>query len=171
MILSTMSNNKLLFSSKYNLQECKKDFQYFKDKFDILKNIEIGDKIGKVFENVDEEEKKNKYFIKGNYCIYKNGKLQKWSRWWYDENHEKTFKYIDNDFSLFARFLDEIKNISIINGKILYKNIFLEIIEFSNDIIKGLYTLKTTYESNSKLKSKIESIIMILLDFKNENNE
>ena len=105
------------------------------------------------------------------YCIYKNGSLQKWSRWWYDENHEKTFEYIDNDFSLFARFLDQIKTNSGIDGKLLYKKITLEIINFSNEIIKGLYNLKQTYESNKKLKSKIESIIMILLDFKNENTD
>ena len=143
----------------------------------IPKEIKEGDKIGKVScEQVDNEEnKENKekskieYLIEGEYCLYKSGTFQKWSRWWYNENHEKTFEYLDKDFSLFARYLDRLKSISLIDGKLLYKNITLEIIEFVNEIIKGLYHLKETYNNEKKLKSKIESIIMVLLDFKNEN--
>ena len=137
--------------------------------FEILKNIQLGDKIGKIFENNEEENKDILYFIKGEYCIYNNSHFQKLSRWWYNENYEKTFNYIDNDFSLFAKYLDNLKNIILIDGKILYKKLTLEIVEFSNEIIKGLYNLKQTYENNTKIKAKIDSIIMILLDFKNEN--
>lgn len=169
MILSTMNPNNIIFRSGINVQGCRKNFEYLKSKFEILKNIQVGDKIGKIFENNEEENKDILYFIKGEYCIYNNSHFQKWSRWWYNENYEKTFNYIDNDFSLFAKYLDNLKNIILIDGKILYKNLTLEIVEFSNEIIKGLYNLKQTYENNTKIKAKIDSIIMILLDFKNEN--
>ena len=171
MILSTMKENNIIFSSRINVQTCRKHFEYFKNKFDILKNIQENDKIGKVMDTNEKEEKNAQYFINGNYCIYSSGSLQKWSRWWYNENHEKTFEYIDKDFSLFAKFLDSVKNNRVIEGKILYSKLTLEIIEFNNDVIKGLYRLKQTYENNPKLKAKIDSIIMILFDFKNENSD
>lgn len=171
MILSTMNPNNIIFRTGINVQVCRKNFEYFQSKLETLKNVQDGDKIGKIFESNEEaEEKNNLYFIKGTYCIYSSGALQKWSRWWYNENYEKTFEYIDKDFSLFAKFLDQLKNNSANDGKILYKKLTLEIIKFSNEIIKGLYKLKQTYENNAKLKAKIDSIILILLDFKNENN-
>lgn len=177
MLMSTLNNNKILFSATINVQACRENFYYLKKKLDILKEIKEGDKIGKVScEQVDDEENeeneekcKIEYLIEGEYCLYKSGSFQKWSRWWYNENHEKTFGYLDKDFSLFARYLDRLKSFSLIDGKLLYKNITLEIINFINEIIKGLYHLKETYNSEKKLKSKIESIIMVLLDFKNEN--
>lgn len=172
MILSTMTTpNTLIFATGMKVQACRKNFEYIKSKLEPLKNVQDGDKIGKIFEsNKDTEEKENEFFIKGTYCIYCSGTFQKWSRWWHNENHEKTFEYIDNDFSLFAKFLDQLKTISATDGKLLYNKLTLEIINFSNEIIKGLYKLKQTYENNAKLKAKIDSIIMILLDFKNENN-
>ena len=172
MILSTMTTpTNLIFATGIKVQACRKNFEYFKSKLETLKNVQDGDKIGKIFESNEEAEvKDNEYFIKGTYCIYCSGTLQKWSRWWHNENHEKTFEYIDKDFSLFAKFLDNFKHISVFDGKLLYNKLTLEIIEFNNEIIKGLYRLKQTYENNAKLKAKIDSIIMILLDFKNENS-
>ena len=37
---------------------------------------------------------------------------------------------------------------------LLYNDIISETIEFINDLVKGLYNLKETYGSNSKLKAK-----------------
>ena len=39
---------------------------------------------------------------------------------------------------------------------------------FINKITPGLYNLKKTYSDNKKIKALIDSVIMALLDFKNE---
>ena len=57
MILSTMKENNIIFSSRINVQTCRKHFEYFKNKFDILKNIQENDKIGKVMDTNEKEEK------------------------------------------------------------------------------------------------------------------
>ena len=57
--------------------------------------------------------------IDGDYCLYKSGFFQKWSRWWFDENHKKTFKYLDEDFTEFFSYCTRIVNsisIPIVNG-------------------------------------------------------
>lgn len=102
------------------------------------------------------------------YCVYEAGFTQKLSRWWWNENREKTFKYLDEDFNEFVEFLDSIKlNTTSINY-LYYSKIIKDICNYCNKIIPGLYNLKETYENISKMKAKIDSIIMILIDFKAE---
>ena len=144
-----------------------------------------GDKLGKIQKVTKKDISKNifnydlasgeynlnfcDYEIKGDYCVYNTGLMKKFSRWWHNENYEKTFKYLDDDFTVFARYLDNLKQISLINGKLLYGKIIIDTNKFIDELVKGLYNLKETYSVNHKLKAKIESIILILLDFKNEN--
>ena len=168
MILSTMRNN-ILLQTKIKVQECREDLKYFQEKLENLKNICVGTKIGKIFDDLKEPKKQEyDYYIRGNYCLYPLSSMQKFSRWWYGEHHEKTFSYLDNDFTLFVRFLDNLKINYKREGKFLYSKIIKDIIEFISELVKGLYNLKQTYIDNNKLVSKIDSIIMILLDFKNE---
>ena len=168
MIMSAMKNN-FLSNQKRHLQTCRSNLESFKKKFAILGEIEEGTKIGKNYESVDVSG--TEFKIDGDYCLYRSGFFQKWSRWWFDENHKKTFKYLDDDFTLFTRYLDHLKNMSQIDGKILYKKLFSETIQLINNIVKGLYNLKQTYSNVENLKAKIESIILVLLDFKNENEK
>merc|ERR1712166_1122270 len=56
-----------------------------------------------------KQKRKKKLMIKGEYCIYNNNMYQKLSRWWYNENREKTFGYLDKDFTKFVKYLDLIK--------------------------------------------------------------
>lgn len=102
------------------------------------------------------------------YCVYEAGFTQKLSRWWWSENREKTFKYLDSDFNEFVDFLDNIKLHTTSINYIYFSKLIKRICLYCNKIIPGLYNLKETYENITKMKAKIDSIIMILIDFKAE---
>tara|TARA_B100000963_G_scaffold362057_1_gene402876 strand:+ start:1978 stop:2622 length:645 start_codon:yes stop_codon:yes gene_type:complete len=185
-MMSSIMKNQVLLGQKVSLQTCRENLNNFKEKLKLLTIIKEGDKLGKIVKVTEKKDisenlfnynlasgaynlNMSSYEITGEYCIYHCGMMQKFSRWWHDENYEKTFKYLDDDFTIFARYLDNLKQISLVNGKLLYGKIINDTNEFINELVKGLYNLKETYSANSKLKAKIESIILILLDFKNEN--
>ncbi len=105
---------------------------------------------------------------KEEYCVYEAGFTQKLSRWWWNENREKTFKYLDEDFNEFVEFLDNIKLHTTSINYLFYSKLIRDICNYCNKIIPGLYNLKETYENITKMKAKIDSIIMILIDFKAE---
>lgn len=114
--------------------------------------------------NVNVEPNKKEYV----YCIYEPGFTQKISRWWWSENREKTFEYLDNDFNMFVRYLNKIKSDVTSINYMYYSGLINNISEFINKIIPGLYNLKITYSDDEKMKAKMDSIIMILIDFKAE---
>ena len=90
---------------------------------------------------------------------------------WYNENRQKTYKYLDEDFKEFVNYLEKIKNMkNIFKLNIQYRKIIKDIHQLINKIIQGLYTLKKTYDEDANIKAKIDSIILTLLDFKNETN-
>ena len=51
---------------------------------------------------------------------------------------------------------------------IYYKNLLKDIHKFINSIMPGLYNLKKTYKNEKKIKAQIDSIILTMIDFKNE---
>ena len=51
---------------------------------------------------------------------------------------------------------------------IYYKNLLKKIHKFINKITPGLYNLKKTYTDNKEIKAHLDSIILTMLDFKNE---
>ena len=106
--------------------------------------------------------------INGEYCIYDNNIYQKISRWWYSENREKTFGYLEKDFTKFVKYLDLIKIEVQSFNYIYYKNLSNNIKKLINKIIPGLYKLKKTYSEEKKIVAKVDSIILTLIDFKTE---
>ena len=64
----------------------------------------------------------------------------------------------------FTDFLD-----NILSGP-SFKKLIDEMILFINDLMVGLYNLKTTYPDYEDIKCKIDSIIMTLIDFKESAN-
>ena len=115
-----------------------------------------------------KQKRKKKLMIKGEYCIYNNNMYQKLSRWWYNENREKTFGYLDKDFTKFVKYLDLIKIEVQSFNSIYYKKLSNNIKKLINRIIPGLYNLKKTYSDEKKIVAKVDSIILILIDFKTE---
>ena len=106
--------------------------------------------------------------INGEYCIYDNNIYQKISRWWYSENREKTFGYLEKDFTKFVKYLDLIKIEVQSFNYIYYKKLSNNIKKLINKIIPGLYKLKKTYSEEKKIVAKVDSIILTLIDFKTE---
>ena len=120
-------------------------FIEFKKKFEIITTIKVGDKLSKL---------KDDYYIDGV------GITQRMRRWWYSQNRKKTFEDLTKDFFSFTDFLD-----NILSGP-SFKKLTDEMILFINDLMVGLYNLKTTYPDYNDIRCKIDSIIMTLIDFK-----
>ena len=138
-----------------------KGLQIFNERFKNIGEIEKGDKIGK---NADNDK----------YIIYKGGKLQKLWRWLYSEDRKTTFGYFDKDFKEFFGYCDSIKNKH--TGFAPTKKIEEILMNIINNVITGLYCLKESYNNHpndggEKLCCKIDSIILTLIDMKQEINK
>lgn len=159
---------------KTSLDTYRENLENFQKKFNIFENLNVGEKIGKNEQQkqTDEEDNSVKNQICGEYCVYEEGFFQKFYRWWNNENYEKTFNYLDKDFSIFMKYLDNIKNFKekqyFIENKFILDELIKDIIKFNNKIIYGLYNLKSTYKDITKIKAKIDSIILTLIDFNTE---
>ena len=85
-----------------------------------------------------------------------------------ERTKKKTYEHLDIYFTEFLKLLD--KQLAYIRRKkesdivILGKRTTL----FINSIIPGIHTLKSTYPNYEDLRAKIDSIILVLLDFNNE---
>jgi hypothetical protein len=124
-------------------------FIEFKKKLEIITTIKVGDKLSK---------------SNGDYYIDGVGITQRMRRWWYSQNRKKTFEDLTKDFWSFTDFLD-----NILAGPQV-KELIDEMILFINDLMVGLYNLKTTYPDYNDIRCKIDSIIMTLIDFKDGVN-
>ena len=133
-----------------------KELNKFTIMFSDIKNIKVGDKIGKQ-DNI--------------YYIQQAGPLQKFKRWWYNENRSKTFDDLTKDFTNFFQLCDKIKKNNYFN-----KQTKKDVVNLVTKMIPGLYNLKTIYKDcekeseGNKLSLKIDSIILTLIDFKHEIN-
>lgn len=175
MLTNILNNNNMFLkqTEKNPLDAYNKKLENFQKKFNIFENLIVGEKIGKEEQTPnDESDLEDNICIYGNYCIYEQGFFQKFYRWWNNENYDKTFKYLDNDFNIYIKYLDDIKYYKelnyIVDKKFFIDNLVENIIKFNNKIIFGLYNLKQTYIEINKLKAKIESIILTLIDFNTE---
>ena len=159
MLTSLINKNSLSPSlqmmTKINNEQVK-ELNKFKTMFSDIENIKVGDKIGK---------QDNKYYIQ------EAGPLQKFKRWWYNENRSKTFDDLTNDFTNFFKLCDKIKTNNFFN-----KQTKKDVVSLVAKMIPGLYNLKTIYKDcekeseGNKLSLKIDSIILTLIDFKQEIN-
>lgn len=143
------------------LNEYIEKLKMFNEKFKNIGEIEKGDKIGKDTDN-------------DKYIIYKGGKLQKLWRWLYSEDRKTTFGYFDKDFKEFFGYCDSIKKKH--SGFAPIKRIEELLMNIINNVITGLYRLKESYNNNintdgEKLCCKIDSIILTLIDMKQEINK
>ena len=96
--------------------------------------------------------------------------LQFIRRWWRGETWKTTITYLDDVFGSFTKFLDTILKYLRINGVGSIHKFMNRVCEYINKIIPGLHTLKYTYsiEDRREIHAKIDSIILTLIDFKEE---
>ena len=135
----------------------KKKFDFYKGKFKLIENIQEGQKLGK---NKDEKTGKEEY------VIFEPGYLQRAVRWWYEEDRGKTKKYLDTDFSIYLKFLETITNYLEKDLLDIYGDFAEEVSAYNNNLITGIYTLKTTYNGDKKIEATVDSIILTLIDYK-----
>ena len=128
------------------------DIQLYKKRFEIFKTIYEGCKIGK--------------YDNGDYYIVEPGYLQKFWRFYYSENRDNTWDYLDKDFSGFVKILDKITHYIEKVNFIKYIKYATDIIKCIDDLIPGLHSLKKTYHDTTKMVAKVDSIILTLIDFK-----
>ncbi len=144
--------------------ELNKEFASIQTKLKPLLNIVEGDKIGK-----DSN---------GNYIIFSKGwfmgSTQTAWRKLYSEDRKNTNKYLEEDFTIFAKFLDKIVTFADNDLLNIYKTFSYDVSNFCQNIIATLYNLKKTYnnktDSSKDIIARIDSIIMILVEYK-ENIE
>lgn len=129
------------------------EYEKYQKNLTIFLYLKEGDKIGKTNEK---------------YTLYREGHSQNWARWWYGENRKRTLHYIDIDFTKFVKYLDTVLALHSVSSLSKYKCLVENTVDSINDIIPGLYNLKKTYHDDTRLICKIDSIILILIDFKDK---
>ena len=158
--LSTLVAQPLILTPtrlKNTLEENKKRLKIFED-------LKEGEKLGRVEEIVDDK-KVISYYKEEAY------RGQWIARWWYGEGRLKTISYLDEDFTEFCKFLDEMIEKSSVDPFCNYVKITKDTRDFINQILPGLNNLKKTYNDCFEMVAKVDSIILTLLDFKEKTNE
>ena len=139
---------------KENFEKNKKNLEIFKD---LAENEKLGKQVNKNGESV--------YYKVSEY----RGMFV--SRWWYGEGRGKTVEYLENDFSNFMKFLDELlKNLEV-DPFCQYAKMAKDVREFIDSILPGLYSLKKTYPETKEMIAKVDSIILTLIDFKDKTED
>ena len=132
------------------------EFQKLKDELRIFESLKVGDKI-------------SRDGTTDILYIDPPSTFQSFFRWWNSENRLRTVGHLDNIFKKFMKYLDKI--LGIIRLKGFSKNLqslTKKISEFINLIIVGLNNLKFTYPTTPEIHAKLGSIILTLIDFKDE---
>ena len=136
-------------------------------------NFEKNKKGLEIFKTLQEGEKLGKELIDGKSHYYK---VEHYigiqvSRWWYGEGRMKTVDYLEEDFSNFMKFLDDLlKNLEV-DPFCQYAKMAKDVREFIDSILPGLYSLKKTYPDTKEMIVKVDSIILCLCDFKDKTDD
>lgn len=158
LVNNLQNNSQSIISTTTRLKET---FNYHKKNLIVFKNLNEGEKLGKqINKNGDSE-----YYKVSHYTGIQI------SRWWYGEGRIKTVEYLDNDFSEFMKFLDELVNNLEVDPFCKYAKMAKDVRMFIDSILTGLHSLKKTYPNTEKMKAKVDSIILTLLDFKEKTED
>ena len=137
-------------------RELELEFENLKRELKIFETLKVGDKIS-------WDKTKNLLYIDPP------STFQSIFRWWNSENRLKTVSHLDESFKKFMKFLDKLLGRIRLRGFNLNVRILTKkISEFINIIIVGLNNLKFTYPTTPEIHAKLGSIILTLIDFKDE---
>ena len=138
----------------------KDNFEKNKNNLAIFKDLKEGEKLGK-----ELKEGKSHYYKVEHYMGIQV------SRWYYGEGRMKTIDYLEEDFSNFMRFLDDLlKNLEV-DPFCQYAKMAKDVRTFIDEITPGLYSLKKTYPDTKEMVAKVDSIILCLCDFKDKTED
>ncbi len=136
--------------------ELEVEFENLKSELKIFENLKVGDKISR-------DSTTNILYIDPP------STFQAIIRWWYSESRLKTVSHLDESFKKFMKYLDKLLGRIRLRGfNLNIKTLTKKISEFINIIIVGLNNLKFTYPTNPEIHAKLGSIILTLIDFKEE---
>jgi len=139
----------------------KDNFEKNKNNLEIFKELKEGEKLGKQINS----EGKPEYYKVSHYMGIQ------FSRWYYGEGRAKTVEYLEEDFSNFMKFLDDLlKNLEV-DPFCQYAKMAKDVREFIDTILPGLYSLKKTYPDTKEMIAKVDSIILCLCDFKDKTDD
>ena len=140
----------------------KEPFDRFKERLEVFTELKKGDKI-MLDAALTEEAGHNVYYA------LSPGYWQVFQRWWYGESSENTLKYLGIEFDEYTKFLDNILELTRDNySYYTFEKLMNDICDFSNKLMLGIYKIKETYETHIEICAKTDSIILVLLDFKND---
>lgn len=132
-------NNQIM--KNYNIEELEKIFKNFKEILEGLKDVEINDKI-----SFDEN---NKIYVD------KGHSLQFVKRWYYGENRDKTYNILNEQLTNYDNFLSIISYILYSYRRTTrHENLYIEVLNFNEKIVKGLKNLYKTYDEKYKLNNE-----------------
>jgi len=143
-------------SRLYN--KLKKNYETYNKQFSIIGDICPGDKLARGANKIYYIHKKGEWFLQTK-------------RWFTNQGRQFTFMHLDEDFTDFMKYLDTV--LLFIDRPPSRRFFYLadSIKSLVNDIMMGLYNLKSTYPNEKMLLCKIDSIILSLIDFKNSLEE
>ena len=75
---------------------------------------------------------------------------------------------IDVEFDYFMKYLDNVLFNLKQSNLLKYFSLAIEVSRFINEILPGLYSLKETYDDFDGMKTKVDSIITTLIDYKDQ---
>ena len=108
---------------------------------------------------------------KKKYYKVENSNMLWISRWYYNEGRHKTLDYLDEDFSIFMKFNSELIENMNIDPLNKYNTLANEVSSFIKKLIDGLNNLKLTYSDFKEMGTKVDNIIISLLEFKEKVKE
>lgn len=140
------------------LKDLRDSYDSYLNKFEEIGNLEDGDKLARDSSGVYYRHTNGEYFVQLR-------------RWWTKQGRSHTFAHLDEDFTIFMKYLDKVINILTITYDGRYRLLGKNLKDLANLLMTGLYTLKNTYPKEKGLICKIDSIILALIDFKKSIGE
>ena len=153
----TLGLNTLNFRHQ-EFKELQDEYHSYSTKFKEIGELEDGDKLARDSSGVYYRH------VRGEYLVQLR-------RWWTKQGRSHTFAHLDEDFTIFMKYLDKVINILTITYDGRYRLLGKNLKDLANLLMTGLYTLKNTYPKEKGLICKIDSIILALIDFKKSIGE
>lgn len=146
--MQLFQNNRVV----YDFNDMVLNFTNFTTSLGILKDLEVGDKLG-----VNEKDK---------LYIDKNSRFQHIRRWYYNQDRDKSMLHLTNlmseYFILIEMIISSIRNTNKlmlrINGD-NFINFLIKVIELNNKCCEGLKVLCKTYEHDEEYVFGLDNLI------------
>ena len=143
-------------ANRYDITDMNKQTETFYKKFINLKDCNEDDKVTIVdldgYEIIEIDAPSSFNPLNGISTL----RLQSLSRWWYEQNREKTFNFIKTEFNKYIDFLNMIIfAYNSDNNNIDYKDIAFKNNDLIMKIKSGLKNLKETYLEYDELRTEL----------------